>query len=129
MDLRKVIFVGMFNKPNKQPLDSSTMTGKVIDRIIEKISATCIKTNLCDIDYFPKDKRLIYACNLEWSKRHQPTSDTVIVLLGGWVQKNFLLTEAKIIKLTHPAGIFGTKNKDEYINGAVAQIKSVIIAK
>ena len=120
----KVIFVGMHNKPNKQPLDSSTMTGKVIDRIIEKIPATCIKTNLCDIDYFPKDKKLIWACNLEWNERQQPTSDTVIVLLGGWVQKNFLLTEAKIIKLNHPAGILGTKNKDEYVSGAVAKIKN-----
>ena len=120
----RVIFVGMHNKPNKQPLDSSTMTGKVIDRIIEKIPATCIKTNLCDIDYFPKDKKLIWACNLEWNERQQPTSDTIIVLLGGWVQKNFLLTEAKIIKLTHPAGIFGTKNKDEYVSGAVAKIKN-----
>jgi excinuclease ABC subunit B len=76
------------------------------------------------IDYFPKDKKLIWACNLEWNERQQPTSDTVIVLLGGWVQKNFLLTEAKIIKLTHPAGIFGTKNKDEYVSGAVAKIKN-----
>ena len=114
----------MHNKPNKQPLDSSTMTGKVIDRIIEKIPATCIKTNLCDIDYFPKDKKLIWACNFEWNERQQPTSDDIIVLLGGWVQKNFLLTKAKIINLTHPAGIFGTKNKDEYVIGAVEKIKN-----
>lgn len=120
----KVIFVGMFNKPNKQPLDSSTMTGKVIDMIIERIPANCIKTNLCDIDYFPKDKRLIWACNLEWNKRQEPTSDTVIVLLGGWVQRNFLFTEAKIIKLMHPSHIFGTNNKNEYINDAVAKIKN-----
>jgi len=122
----KVIFVGMHNKPNKQPLDSSTMTGNVIDRIIEKIPATCIKTNLCDIDYFPKDKRLIWACNLEWNERQQPTSDTIIVLLGGWVQKNFLLTEAKIIKLTHPAGIFGPKNKEKYIIESIEKINNAI---
>jgi hypothetical protein len=47
-------------------------------------------------------------------------------LLGGWVQKNFLLTEAKIIKLTHPAGIFGTNNKEQYITDAVDKIKKLL---
>lgn len=122
----KVFFVGMHNKPNMQALDSRTATGKVIDKIIEKIPANCIKTNLCNIDYFPKDRKLIWACNLEWNERHQPTSDDIIVLLGRWVQKNFLLTEANIIKLAHPAGIFGTKNKSEYINDAVEKIKVFI---
>jgi hypothetical protein len=122
----RVIFVGIHNKPNKQPLDSSTMTGRVIDRIIEKIPAICIKTNLCDIDYFPKEKKLIWPCNLEWNERQQPTSDTIIVLLGGWVQKNFLLTEAKIIKLAHPAS-FNYRSKEqteEYINSSVKKIKA-----
>ena len=122
----RVIFVSMFNKPNKQPLDSSTKTGKVIDRIIKQIPATCVKSNLCDIDYFPKDKRLIWMCNLEWNNIQQPTSDTIIVLLGRWVRENFLLTNANIIKVPHPAGIFGTKNKDEYVDDVVEKIKEFI---
>lgn len=120
----KVIFVGMHNKPNKQPLDSSTMTGKVIDRIIEKIPATCIKTNLCDIDYFPKDWLVINDEYGKWIEKHKPQSNDVIILLGRWVQDNFFYKETNIIKLTHPAGIFGTKNKDEYVSGAVAKIKN-----
>lgn len=31
----KICFVGIHNKPGKEPLDSTTKTGKVIDRIIE----------------------------------------------------------------------------------------------
>lgn len=122
----KVIFVGMHNKAGMEPLDSRTMTGKVIDKIIEKIPVTCIKTNLCDIDYFPKDKIIIWAENLVWNEKYQPDSDSVIILLGTWVHKHFLFTNAKIIKLGHPAGIFGTKNKAEYIENAVKRVNELI---
>lgn len=118
----KVIFVGMFNKPNKKPLDSSTMTGKIIDSIIEKIPVICIKTNLCDIDYFPKDRNLIWASNLDWIEKQQPTSETIIVLLGKWVQKNFTLEKAKFIKIPHPASVFGTNNRDEYVKNSIESI-------
>ena len=120
----RIIFVGIHNKQNMTALDSKTMTGKVIDRIIVKIPTLCIKTNLCDIDYFPKNKRLLRLCNFEWNEKHRPDKDTIIVLLGGLVQKNFLLTEGKIINLAHPAGVFGTNNKEQYVVGAVEKIKN-----
>src|ERR1035437_2405866 len=114
--MKRVIFVGLHNKTGMKPLDSKTKSGKLIDRIIKKCSGiNILKTNLCDIDYFPKDKKLIWACNLEWNERQQPTSDTVIVLLGGWVQKNFLLTEAKIIKIAHPASKRSHVDMDDYV--------------
>jgi hypothetical protein len=133
----KVIFVGMHNKPGKLPLDSTTKSGKIIDSIIEKIEATCIKTNLCDIDYFPKDKKTIYACSLEWVSKQKPSDDTIIVLLGGWVQKNLKfggyiqedlsLKKPNFIKIAHPASIFfGKESKDKYINNAVEIIKKHI---
>ena len=120
----RVFFVGMHNKPGKLPLDSSTMTGKVIDRIISEISVECIKTNLCDIDYFPKDKVLINECNIEWYYKHNPNSKDIVILLGRWVQQNFRLTIAKTLKFTHPAGIYGTKNKEQYILNSIELIKT-----
>ncbi len=122
----KVIFVGMHNKPNMTALDSRTTTGKIIDRIIEKTPTNCIKSNLCDIDYLPKDKELIKTLNLNWHKQNKPDKNTIIILLGHWVQKNFLLQKIKIINLKHPAAIFGTKNKEQYIQDALKKIKDAI---
>jgi hypothetical protein len=118
----KVVFVGMHNKPNKQPLDSSTMTGKVIDRIIEKIPVTCIKTNLCDIDYFPKDITEINTMAIKYHCNEKFEGDEVFILLGKWVQNHFWYDDFKTISLTHPAGIYGTRKKDEYIKSAVEKI-------
>lgn len=124
MTNKRVIFVGMHNKPNMQPLDSRTMTGKVIDKIIEQIPTECIKTNLCDIDYFPKDFLLINQSGIDWRKRHEPTKADVIVTLGVWVKENFWYDDLNVIHLTHPAGIFGAKNKIDYVNRAVEKIKN-----
>ena len=123
----KVIFVGMHNKPGMKPLDSKTVSGEMIDSIINQLSVFCIKTNLCEVDYLPKDKREIWAGNLMWSEKYQPTIDSIIVLLGGWVHKHFLLTNAKIIKLPHPAYQFGNVNKEKYVKNAVDKIKAVLL--
>jgi len=120
-------FVGMHNKPEMKPLDSKTMSGKIVDAIINELPVVCTKTNLCEVDYFPKDKREIWAGNLMWSEKYQPTSDSIIVLLGAWVHKHFLLTSAKIIKLPHPASCIYHANKDEYIKNAVDKIKAVLL--
>lgn len=121
-------FVGMHNKPGMKPLDSKTMSGKMIDAIINELPIFCTKTNLCEVDYFPKDKREIWAGNLIWSEKYQPTNDSIIVLLGGWVHKHFLLTNAKIIKLPHPASCFGNVNKEKYVKNAVEKIKAVLLS-
>lgn len=122
-DLKRIIFVGMHNKPEKKALDSSTMTGKIVDKIIDKVPAKCecVKTNLCDIDYLPKDKQEIWEWNLNWIESNNPSDNTIIALLGRWVQKHFIFAGCKQINLTHPAGIFGTTNKQKYVKDAVNQ--------
>jgi len=112
----------MHNKPNTKALDSKTITGKIIDEIIRKIPAQYIKTNLCNIDYLPKDKKIIKSCNSKWYRKYKPKNNTIIVLLDKWVQKNFSITDAKIIELAHPASIFGFKNKVKYIRDAIRKI-------
>lgn len=124
--LPAVFFVGMHNKPGMRPLDSKTMSGKMIDAVIKELPFNCAKTNLCEVDYFPKDKKEIWVGNLTWNSKYEPTEESVIVLLGRWVQKNFLLTNAKIIKLPHPASCMGNVNKENYIKKAIEQIMSVV---
>lgn len=121
-----VLFVGMHNKPGMKPLDSKTMSGKMIDAVIKELGFFCVKTNLCEVEYFQKDKKEILAGNLTWSSKYEPTQDSVIILLGQWVQNNFLLTNANIIKLPHPASCMGNVNKDNYIRIAIDRIKNQI---
>lgn len=124
MKKTKVIFVGMHNKPNKRPLDSSTLSGKRIDSIIENLPyAECVKTNLCDVDYFPGIEELP-GFNLDWHEKQEPGEQTIIVLLGRWVQENFVSKKGKVVRLPHPASIYGAIKKDEYVNNSVMKIKS-----
>ena len=121
----KVIFVGMHNKPEMKPLDSKTKTGKVVDRIIAGLNGfECQKSNLFEMDYHPEEKKEIWAANLHWNEKYQPSSDDIIVLLGSWVHKEFLLTNANIIKVGHPAGFFyrSNKNTDEYVISVISKI-------
>ena len=114
----------MHNKPNKTALDSSTMTGKVIDSIIKELpNCDCLKSNICNRDYLPKDGYEIQSCCIEWCEKVKPETEDIIVLLGRWVRDNFFVNhKGVIINATHPAGIFGTTNKSEYVKNIVAQI-------
>ena len=124
--MNRIFFVGMHNKPNMKPLDSKTMSGKIIDAIISELPLECIKTNLCEMDYMPIDQREIWAGNLAWNEKYQYMSDDIIVLLGGWVHKHFLIKNAKIVKLPHPASCLGTTNKGNYVQNAIAKIRARI---
>jgi hypothetical protein len=117
----RIFFVGMHNKPGMKPLDSKTMTGKVVDQIIKGLKRECIKTNLCETDYLPgKDE--IYQYQLNWMEKYRPTRFDTIVLLGTWVKKNFIFRDLNTVFIGHPAGIYGPKNKDEYITMSIVKI-------
>ncbi|MEY2702601.1 MAG: hypothetical protein RLY43_1237 [Bacteroidota bacterium] len=118
-----VLFVGMHNKPNMQPLDSNTWSGKIIDKIIAGLKNDCIKTNLCNVDYLPNDKKEIEQHNYKWYfKYHNPQS--VIVLLGNWVKQNFYRDDEKVIVLNHPSSFICRKNVNEYVINAIVKIKA-----
>ena len=122
----KVIFVGMHNKPGMKPLDSKTMTGKVIDRIIEKIPIECIKTNLWDVDEFPKNEDKL-GLTITWLKRVPHEDNDIVVLLGTEVKKWFHeVYSINYIFFGHPAGVFGPKNKEDYITNAVKRLNELI---
>lgn len=117
-----VLFVGMHNKSNMQPLDSGTWSGKIIDKIVAGLKNDCIKTNLCDVDYLPNDKKEIEQHNYKWYfKYHKKQS--VIVLLGNWVKENFYRDDKKVIVLNHPSSFICRKNVNEYVSNAIQKIK------
>lgn len=79
----KIYFVGIHNKPGMKPLDSKTKSGKIIDQIISQFpDCECIKTNLCDIDYFPIDRFEIREECQKWNETYGAKEDSIIVLLG-----------------------------------------------
>lgn len=121
----KIFFVGIHNKEGMKPLDSKTMSGKMIDAVIKELTTVdaCVKTNLCECEYQPNDTDEIINWNTLWHEKYNATSSDVIVLLGAWTHKNFLKpTDATIVKIPHPASCMGNVKKKEYIVNALNKI-------
>lgn len=119
-------FVGMHNKIGMKPLDSKTATGKVIDKIISLLSCQIVKTNLSETDYMPNTEAEIQEAQNTWHEKYNPGKNDVIVLLGNWVELNFQKRDLKVIKISHPAGVYGPTNQVSYINKSVEKITSAI---
>ena len=119
----RIIIVGVHNKPGLKPLDSSTKSGKLIDRISKQLSIDVEKTNLFNVDYMPKNdgKKLLIS---EWYWTHLPTTEDVVVLLGSIVHKEFKFNIKNLIKIKHPASIWSHKRMDEYVDHAVLKIQN-----
>lgn len=120
----RVIFVGIHQKPYKQPLDSSTKTGKIIDEVIGKLKTNVVvrKTNLYDQDHMPDTIYEKIHLAKEWHDKNQVELFDVVVLLGKEVQENYLQYGEYTICVNHPASIYTGKNKyiqnlAESING------------
>ena|ERR1035437_9456248 len=121
----KIIFVGMHNKPMKMPLCSSTKSGKLVDRIIEALKPIeCLKTNLYDVDYFPKrEEKFDLARN--WHTRIDPESVDVIVLLGAEVHEHYVKNLFdKVVKIAHPSSKRSHEAMNKYVISAVQEIKT-----
>ena len=119
--LAAVFFVGMHNKHGMKPLDSQTMSGKMIDAVINELPFKCTKTNLSEVEYMPIDDEIEEDARL-WHEKYQPQKNDVIVLLGNWTHKNFLKAGFKIVKLRHPASMMGYVNKEKYVLEAIDKI-------
>lgn len=124
----KIIFVGLHNKPNMQPLDSHTKTGKLLDRIIKELprGIEIIKSNLFDVDYMPCSVdfiKLIY----EWYWEYLPIENDIIVLLGAIVHKEFIFDNGNIVKIAHPASKRSHGAMDNYVVDSVKKLKCKLI--
>ena len=126
----RVIFVGYHNKPHMAPLDSGTKTGKLIDRVINKLpdNIEIVKTNILDTEE-PVSPNKIYKYASEWYWTHLPVSDDIIVLLGNITQiihKNNVKQIGEIIRTAHPASKRSHKDMDEYVFKVSNKIKKLI---
>ena len=125
----RIIIVGMHNKPSLMPLCSSTKTGKLIDRIINKLPpCRTMKTNLYDVEYCPKEWQEKQSLAIDWHHRIDSAESDLIILLGAEVHKNFLNTGLKVLKLTHPGArkLRSHESMNEYVFKAVEEIKEII---
>ena len=123
----KVIFVGVHNKPDTNPLCIFTKTGKLLQRIIDRLPGVeFIKSNLFDIDHFPNhldDKRMLTG---DWWYRIRPEPEDLIILLGSCVHKDFENRyEMKVLKYGHPSGVWSKEKQIDYVNKMVKEIKQL----
>lgn len=129
--MKRVIFVGIHNKPGKKPLDSSTRTGKVIDRIIAGLRGfECVKSNLFHKDYLPSEEdikyRKPYRITHAWVLRVNWNSGDIVVLLGNDVAKIFKKANVNlpVIEARHPASIWSYLDREAYARAIIRRIKT-----
>lgn len=120
----RVIFVGMHNKPDQPPLCSSTKSGKLIDRIAKNF--THVKTNLYDVDYYPKGIEEKYELSCDWLSRINPAENEIVVLLGQEVHDNCIYESKNIIKFPHPSSQRSHEQMDAYVKYAIEKINQKI---
>lgn len=125
--MKRLILVGMHNKPNKTPLCSSTKTGKILDQILSSVTGydEVLRTNLVHTIQFPTDKEIELGRQV-WVKEIVPQVNDTIVLLGAFVHKNFPYKQvaSKIIKVAHPSSTnYRTKEQSEQY---IIRVKTLI---
>lgn len=126
MTVRKIIFVGLHNKPDKMPLCKSTKSGKLIERIIDPLrhrGIKVLKTNLFDVDHVPNRERMNELA-FDWIERVKLFKDDIVVLLGQMVHDNFPDLPVKTIKIAHPASKRSHVEMDKYVSDTIDKIKS-----
>lgn len=94
----------------------------MIDAIIKELPLECIKTNLFEGEYLPKDFITINQAGIEWHDKYDPHESDVVVLLGRWVQENFWHDRFNIVPLPHPASCMGYVVKETYLKNAIERI-------
>lgn len=127
--------LGLSNKQNLKPFDSSTNSGKIVDMIIEKLpDITFVKRNI--VPYAPLDKngKLRYPNKEELIDGNNSLVKIIdefdcVVLFGNIVQDTInndrRFSHMKKIIAKHPSHIWVYKRKliEEYVNQMVNKIK------
>jgi len=122
----KITFIGIHFKEGKAALDSTTKSGKVIDRIINRFGHlhNFDKTNLFRTLEIPD----VNGLNVSMTKFKD---EGLFVLLGKSVWNYFpydLYTNAKIAKVYHPAYPRGHNAVQEYVRSVWATINTFTIS-
>lgn len=130
----KIAIVGISNKPDCSPLDDSTNTGKIINRIIDHFpEVEFYKTNLVNFAPLNELGELRYPTKQE-VKDNMPNllnnikDCNVIVCLGNKVTNYLTGKINNMISIKHPSYIWIYKRKDldNYVNEIIVTIRNKI---
>lgn len=129
---QRIFFVGVCNKPGKEPLDITTISGKMVSKMIaafpndEAMEYEWVRTNLFD--------EVLTIVNLKdfggaplavrnWWRRNEVTEDDLIVSLGDIVNNAFRKAKVKSCKLGHPSRMWlNADQKVTYLPRAIERI-------
>lgn len=143
-----IAFIGLSNKPNKEPLDSSTKSGALIDEIISAAKIDAYKTNLCKFAPLTDEGKLRYPSASEMNdsvselmKELDAINVDKVFLLGqrvkdtvskwaGYELESYTINKINCIEfipIYHPSYISSYKGMDreKYINNVVSLINRV----
>ena len=137
MSKKKILLLGLSNKPNLGAFDSSTNSGKLIDLIISECkNYEFTKANLVSFAPLDVNNKLRYPNKKElldgaenWSGRISEFD--CVVLFGKKVQDTILNDErfssVKFVVSTHPSYIWVYKHKEikNYVNEIANKIKTI----
>jgi len=123
----KIIFVGIHDKEGLPPLCSTTKSGQIIDKIIERLPTDCTKfekKNLFPVEYLPYDiqerERMIDVFEIE--------EEAYYITLGKVVSEAFAGLNVHFFPVHHPGYIcrFARSTQERYIDTIVEQVKIIV---
>ncbi|MDD4931076.1 MAG: uracil-DNA glycosylase family protein [Candidatus Colwellbacteria bacterium] len=137
--MKRVLFVGLSDKPDREPLDSRTQTGKIIDAISDLIPGVmAYRTNLVDRAPIDDKGRLRYPtkeeieeCIPHLEKTVAEISPDIIVSLGKTTEASLSKRFENHISISHPSyiAVYKKKFSEEYIRSSAEKIISELEQK
>jgi len=135
--MKQILFVGISNKLGKEPFDSSTSSGQIIDQMIEKLpNYDCKKMNY--VSYAPLDEsgklRKPNAQELSWAfsdfqNAIQKRIPDLFIVCGKMVEQEFKKHSfylEQTIFISHPSYIYvyHRKDIDSYVKEVIWKIEN-----
>jgi len=132
----KIFFIGLSNKIKKEPLSSETVSGALIDRIINNLEYKCIKANLVNFSPLNQNCKLRYPNIQEQNKGFESlklilekNTPYIAVCLGKKVSRYLDSKVDNPLKIKHPAhmAVYKRKEVNLYIKNTVDNINSMVL--
>lgn len=129
--MKKVLFIGISDKPGCSPLQSGTKSGDLIDRIIMGLDVECYKSNLVNFPPVDEKGKLRYPTKSEMDLGYKNLQRCIVeinpdvcIFLGDKVTK-YLSDKINGISIKHPSyiAVYKRKYESEYIDEAISLIK------
>ena len=139
--MKKVVFIGLSNKKDKEPFDKTTNSGKIINEVINHLDCKCFKINLVPYAPLNESGKLRYPTKEEIAESINYLNEQLenikpdcIVGLGNMVNKELKKIEKYqniLICETHPSYVYVYKKRElnQYIKNLEKKIMSQLLEK